>query len=159
MTQAKKTQAKKTSATKTSAKKAPQRPAKGSANAASGAAPLSRQEACDALGITPDLLDKLERSGALAPASDGTLEPLAVAHAAVRYGSRQAEAADVKLSEVGAALMDVKPALERLAVLADRAGLSGDTHNRVMVEVAAFFTAFADVMNRATAALKSEDEA
>jgi hypothetical protein len=52
----------------------------------------------------------------------------------------------------------VKPALERLAGLADRAGLSDDAHHRAMVEVAAFFTAFAGVMNRATAALKAGEE-
>ena len=115
---------------------------------------LTREEACAVLGIAPDVLDRLERGGALA-AADGTLDPLAVAAAAIRYGLQQAEAADTKLSEVGAALTEVKPALERLAVLADRAELSGEAHDRVMIEVAAFFTAFADVMNRATAALKS----
>jgi hypothetical protein len=51
----------------------------------------------------------------------------------------------------------VKPALERLATLADRAGLSGDAHGRAMVEVAAFFTAFAEVMNRATATLQADE--
>jgi thiamine biosynthesis lipoprotein ApbE len=121
---------------------------------------LTREEACDALAITPELLHKIERSGALGADADGRLDPLTVGAAAVRYGLSQADAAERKLAEVGAALSDVKPALERLAALADRAELSGDTHNRVMVEVAAFFNAFAGVMNRATAALKiGEDEA
>ena len=114
---------------------------------------LTREEASAALSITPELLDKLERDGVTADA-DGRFDPLALAAAAVRHGSQQAAVADRKLAEVGAALTDVKPALERLAALADRAELSGDTHNRVMIEVAAFFNAFAAVMNRATAALK-----
>jgi hypothetical protein len=119
---------------------------------------LSRDEACAALSITPEFLDRLERSGALSADAHGRLDPLAVAAAAARYGLAQAEAADIKLSEVGAALTEVKPALERLAGLADRAELSGDPHTRVMIEVAAFFNAFAAVMNRATAALKADEE-
>ena len=119
---------------------------------------LTREQACAALTITPELLADLERSGALAPDGDGRFDPLAVAAAAVRFGLHQAEAADVKLVKVGAALTDVKPALERLAVLADRADLSGDAHTRVMVEVAAFFNAFAEVMIRAPAALKAEGD-
>jgi hypothetical protein len=115
---------------------------------------LTREEACEALAVTPELLDKLESSGGLAPDPDGRWDPLALGAAALRYGVRQAEAADLKLATVGAALTDVKPALERLAVLPDRAELSGEAHARAMVEVAAFFTAFADVMNRATAALR-----
>jgi hypothetical protein len=120
---------------------------------------LTRDEACEALAIAPELFDRLQRSGGLSGDADGRFDALAVGAAAVRYGLAQAEAAERKLSEVGAALSDVKPALERLAVLADRAELSGETQNRVMVEVAAFFNAFAAVMNRATAALKAgEDE-
>ena len=121
---------------------------------------LTRAEACEALSIAPELLDKLERSGALAADADGRLDPIALGAAAVRYGFGQAEAAQRKLAEVGAALSDVKPALERLATLADRAELTGDSQNRVMIEVAAFFNAFAGVMNRATATLRSgEDDA
>lgn len=119
---------------------------------------LTREEACAALSITPEFLDRLERSGALPSDPQGRLDPLALGEAAVRFGLSQAEAADLKLSEVGAALTEVKPALERLAGLADRAELTGDTHTRVMIEVAAFFNAFAAVMNRATAALKGEEE-
>ena len=125
---------------------------------ASDAAPadrrLTREEACEALGIAPEWFDRLESGGALAADRDGRFDPLTVAAAAVRFGLQQAETADIKLSRVGAALADVKPALERLAVLADRAELAGDAHTRVMIEVAAFFNAFAEVMNRATAALK-----
>jgi hypothetical protein len=115
---------------------------------------LTREEACEALAITPELFAKLESGGDLEPDPDGRFEPLAVAAAALRYGFHQAENADMKLSAVGAALADVKPALERLAALADRAELSGEAHTKVMVEVAAFFGAFADVMTRATAVLK-----
>ena len=132
--------------------------AKSEAEAAPADARLTREQACVALSITPEFLDRLERSGALAADEQGGLDPLAVGAAAVRFGWTQAEAADLKLSEVGAALTDVKPALERLAGLADRAELSGDTHTRVMIEVAAFFNAFAAVMNRATAALKADDD-
>ena len=118
---------------------------------------LTREEACEALGIAPDAFARLEAIGILAPDADGRYHPLAIAASFVRFGLQRAEAADRKLSEVGAALGDVKPALERLATLADRAGLSGDAHGRVMVEVAAFFTAFAEVMNRATATLQADD--
>ena len=118
---------------------------------------LTREEACEALGIAPDAFARLEAIGILAPDGDGHFHPLAIAASFVRFGLQRAEAADRKLSEVGAALGDVKPALERLATLADRAGLSGDPHGRVMVEVAAFFTAFAEVMNRATATLQADE--
>ena len=118
---------------------------------------LTREEACEALDIAPDAFARLEAIGILAPDGDGRYHPLAIAASFVRFGLQRAEAADRKLSEVGAALGDVKPALERLATLADRAGLSGDPHGRVMVEVAAFFTAFAEVMNRATATLQADE--
>ncbi|HEX2137553.1 MAG TPA: hypothetical protein VHG30_16925 [Microvirga sp.] len=121
---------------------------------------LTREDACAALAITPELFETLERRGGLAADPDGRFDALAVAAAAVRYGLQQAEAAEVKLSAVGDALKDVKPALERLAGLPDRAELSGEAYNKVMMEVAAYFNAFAAVMNRATAALRGgEDEA
>ena len=119
---------------------------------------LTREDACAALAITPELLETLERRAGLAADADGRFDPLAVAAAAVRYGLQQAEAADIKLSAVGAALTDVKPALERLAGLPDRAELSGEAYNKVMMEIAAYFNAFAAVMNRATAALKGDEE-
>jgi hypothetical protein len=118
---------------------------------------LTREEACEALGIAPDAFARLEAIGILAPDADGRYHPLAIAASFVRFGLQRAEAADRKLSEVGTVLGDVKPALERLATLADRAGLSGDAHGRAMVEVAAFFTAFAEVMNRATATLQADE--
>lgn len=118
---------------------------------------LTREEAYEALGIAPDAFARLEAIGILAPDADGRYHPLAIAASFVRFGLQRAEAADRKLSEVGTALGDVKPALERLATLADRAGLSGDAHGRAMVEVAAFFTAFAEVMNRATATLQADE--
>jgi transcriptional regulator with XRE-family HTH domain len=119
---------------------------------------LTREEASDALGIAPDLLQRLERSGALKADQEGTYEALALAAAVVRYGLQRLAAADQKLAQVGAALADVKPALERLSVLPDKTELTGESYERVMIEVAAFFTAFADVMNRATAALHADDE-
>jgi hypothetical protein len=118
---------------------------------------LTREEASDALGIAPDLLQRLERSGALKADQEGTYEALALAAAVVRYGLQRLAAADQKLAQVGAALADVKPALERLSVLPDKTELTGESYERVMIEVAAFFTAFADVMNRATAALHADD--
>ena len=118
---------------------------------------LTRQEACEALGIAPDAFERLESLGILKADPERLYHPLAIAASFVRFGMQRAEAADHKLSEAGTALGDVKPALERLATLPDRAGLSGDTHGRVMAEVAAFFTAFAAVMNRATAALQAEE--
>jgi hypothetical protein len=119
---------------------------------------LTREEASDALGIAPDLLQTLERSGALKADQEGTYEAFGLAAAVVRYGLQRQSAADRKLAQVGAALADVKPALERLSVLPDRTELKGESYERVMIEVAAFFTAFADVMNRATAALHADDE-
>ena len=119
---------------------------------------LTREEACAALAIAPELLEKLERRAGIAAGGDGRFDPLAVAAAAVHYGLQQAEAAEIKLAAVGEALKDVKPALERLAGLPDRAELSGEAYNKVMMEVAAYFNAFAAVMNRATAALKGGEE-
>ncbi len=118
---------------------------------------LSRQEASETLGLDPDLLERLERGG-LEADREGTYDALELAAAVVRYGLNRQSAADQKLAQVGAALADVKPALERLSVLPDKTGLQGEPYERVMIEVAAFFTAFADVMNRATAALHAGGE-
>jgi hypothetical protein len=116
---------------------------------------LTRDEACGALDITPEVFERIERDGGLVSDGDGRYDPMAVAAAAIRHARQRAQVTDQTLTAVGESLSDVKPALERLAGLADHAGLSGDGHHRTMVEVAAFFTAFADVMNRATAALKA----
>ncbi|HEY8380832.1 MAG TPA: hypothetical protein VIL09_01655 [Microvirga sp.] len=118
---------------------------------------LTREEACDALSIPPDTFARLEEAGLFRPESDGRFNLFSLAAAIAGHGLRRAERADAKLSEVGTALADVKPALERLATLADRAGLKGEAHGRAMMEVAAFFTTFAEVMNRATAVLQDED--
>ena len=115
---------------------------------------LTRDEALDALDITPEVFERIERDSGLA-SEDGRYDPMAIAAAAIRYARQRAQATDETLTAVGESLSDVKPALERLAGLADHAGLSGDEHHRTMVEVAAFFSAFAGVMNRATAALKT----
>jgi hypothetical protein len=116
---------------------------------------LTREEACRSLDITPDVFARIEGLGGLEANEDGGYEAIEIAAAAVRYARQRAEITDGTLAAVGESLSDVKPALERLAGLADHAGLSGDEHHRTMVEVAAFFTAFAAVMNRATAALRA----
>jgi hypothetical protein len=119
---------------------------------------LSRESASEALGVSPDLLAKIERAGGLAPDAQGLLDPVALAAAAVRFGAARSSAADRKVESVAAALGEVRPALERLADLPARAGLEGEDHDKVMIEIAAFFTAFAEAMNRATAALTAADE-
>ena len=116
---------------------------------------LTREAACDALGVSPDMLARIERASGL---NGEALEPLALAAAAARFGVARSEAADRKVESVAAALGQVRPALERLADLPGRAGLEGEAHDQAMIEVAAFFTAFAEAMNRATAALSAEEE-
>lgn len=124
-----------------------------------GSARLTRENACEALGVSPETFALIERAGDLAADRDGHFEPLAVAAAAVRFGLARSQAADRKVQSVGAALSEVRPALERLADLPGRAGLEGKAHEQAMIEVAAFFNAFAEAMSRATAALTAEDEA
>jgi transcriptional regulator with XRE-family HTH domain len=118
---------------------------------------LSREAACEALGVSPDTLAQIERAGGLAADAE-SINPLAVAAAAVRFGLARSEAAERKIASVAAALSEVRPALERLADLPSRAALEGEGHDKAMIEVAAFFTAFAEAMNRATAALTAEEE-
>jgi hypothetical protein len=119
---------------------------------------LTRKDAIEALAIPPEALERLESMGWVSADADGTFAVLELASAAIRYGLERANGANLKLVQVGESLRDVKPALERLAVLADKADLKGDEHHRVMVEVAAFFTTFAGVMNRATAALQADED-
>ena len=119
---------------------------------------LTREAACEALGVSPEIFARIERAGDLGADRAGLFDPLAVAAAAVRFGMARSQAADHKVRSVGAALSEVRPALERLADLPGRAGLEGKGHQQAMIEVAAFFNAFAEAMNRATAALTSEDE-
>ena len=120
---------------------------------------LTREAACEALGVSPETLAQIERAGGLAANPEGFFEPLALAAAAVRFGLARSEVAERKVASVAAALSEVRPALERLADLPGRAGLEGEAHDKTMIEVAAFFTAFAEAMNRATAALTAEEEA
>lgn len=118
---------------------------------------LTREAACEALGVSHDVFARIERAGGLEPDGDDRFEPLAVAAAAVRFGLARSHAADRKVESVGAALGAVRPALERLADLPGRAGLEGRAHEQAMLEVSAFFNAFAEAMNRATAALSAEE--
>ena len=119
---------------------------------------LTREAACEALGVSPDMFARIERAGDLTADPRGLFEPLAVAAAAVRFGLARSQAADRKVESVGAALSEVRPALERLAELPGRAGLESKDQEQAMLEVSAFFNAFAEAMNRATAALTAEDE-
>lgn len=118
---------------------------------------LTREAACEALGVSPETLARIEHAGDFDPDAE-YLEPLALAAAAVRFGVARSEAANRKVESVAAALSQVRPALERLADLPGRAGLQGEGHDQAMIEVAAFFTAFAEAMNRATSALTAEED-
>jgi hypothetical protein len=120
---------------------------------------LSREALGEALGVSLDILARIERDSGLAADTKGRFDPLAFAAAAVRFGLARSAAADRKVESVAAALGEVRPALERLANLPDRAGLHGEDHDKAMVEVAAFFTAFAEAMNRATAVLTADEDA
>jgi len=118
---------------------------------------LSREEVCERLGLSPETLARIEQTEGLAAEADGLYDFSSIAAAAVRFGLGRSEAADRKIASVAAALKEVRPALERLADLPARAGLEGKGHDQAMIEVAAFFTAFAEAMNRATAALTAEE--
>ena len=120
---------------------------------------LSLADLQAALDLPPETISRLEQGGAFHADASGRYDPLAVAAAVARHGEQRAEAADRRLAAVAAAISDVKPALERLAGLAGHARLEGEAHERAMVEVAAFFTAFAGAMNRATAALGADEGA
>ena len=120
---------------------------------------LSRKDLGEMLGISPDLFARIERAGGLAADAKGQFNPLAFAAAAVCFGEARSAAADRKVESVAAALGEVRPALERLASLPDRAELEGEDHERAMIEVAAFFTACAEAMNRATAVLTADEDA
>jgi hypothetical protein len=119
---------------------------------------ISREEACATLGLAPEAFARIEQAGDLAPEADGLYEAMRVAAAVVRFGTGRAEMADRKVASVASALSAVRPALERLADLPARAALEGEAHHRAMVEVAAFFTAFAGAMTRASAAIAEDDE-
>ena len=120
---------------------------------------LTREAACEALGVSPEALAQIEHAGGLSADAEDRLDPIALAAAAVRFGLARSDVAERKIASVAAALSEVRPALERLADLPGRAGLEGEAHDKAMIEVAAFFTAFAEAMNRATAALTASEEA
>ncbi len=119
---------------------------------------LSREDLVEELGISPDLFARIERAGGLAADADDLYDPLAFATAAVRFGAARSDAADRKVESVAAALGEVRPALERLADLPGRAGLEGEDRDKAMIEIAAFFPAFAEAMNRATAVLTADED-
>jgi hypothetical protein len=119
---------------------------------------VDRETFIATLGISPDMFERIARAGDLSPDEEGLVDPLAFAAAAVRFGAARSAAADRKVESVAAALGEVRPALERLADLPGRAGLTGEDHDKAMVEVAAFFTAFAEAMNRATAVLTADED-
>jgi len=118
---------------------------------------LSREVALATLGLSPETFKRIEQAGDLAAESDGLYDAMRVAAAAVRFGIDRAEIADRTVASVASALSAVRPALERLADLPARAELEGEAHHRAMVEVAAFFTAFAAAMNSASAALAEHE--
>ena len=122
-----------------------------------GSKRLNREEACAALGLPPEIFARIEQADELRPDADDLYDPMRIAAAAVRFALGRAEVADGKVASVASMLSTVRPALERLADLPARAGLDGEAHHRAMVEVAAFFTAFAEAMNSASAVLV-EDE-
>jgi hypothetical protein len=119
---------------------------------------LSREQACATLGLTQEIFARIEQADDLAPEADGLYDAMRIATAAVRFGLGRGDIADRKIASVASALTAVRPALERLADLPARAGLEGEAHHRAMVEVATFFTAFADAMNSASAVLADDEE-
>ena len=109
------------------------------------------------LGLAPETFARIEQATDLLAGPDGLYDAMGIAAAAVRFGVDRGEAADRTVGSVASALSAVRPALERLADLPARAELEGEAHHRAMVEVAAFFTAFAEAMNSASAALAEHD--
>lgn len=114
---------------------------------------LTREGLCRAFGLPPAVLKVLEAQGALKPDPDQTFDLTEAAAALVRFGLGQAAQAERKLAAVSEALRAISPALQRLSELPDRAMLDAWARERVADELSAFFTAFATLLARSSAAL------
>ena len=114
---------------------------------------LTREGVCRTFGLSHDMLHALESQGVLTPDADHTFDLTGAATALAHYGLDQAAQAEQKLAAVAAALHGVLPALQRLAELPDRAMLDTWAHERAKAELAAFFSAFAELLARGSAAL------
>jgi hypothetical protein len=117
---------------------------------------LTREGVCRAFSLSPDLLAALEADGVLNAGEDATFDLADVAAALFNYGMQRARGADEKLAAVASALNDALPALQRLSTLAETTQLQGEVRDRVTAELSTFFTAFAGLMSRATAALQGK---
>ena len=114
---------------------------------------LTREGLCRAFGISHEVLDALEGQGVLTPDTDHTFDLAGAATALFQHGLGQAAEAERKLAAVASAIRDVLPALQQLSELSQRAALDGEARDRVTVELSAFFTAFATLIARGSAAL------
>jgi predicted RNA-binding Zn ribbon-like protein len=114
---------------------------------------LTREGVCRAFGLSPAVLKILEAQGVLKPDADHTFDLTEAAATLVRFGLGQAAQAERKLAAVSEALRAISPALQRLSELPDRAMLDAWARERVADELAAFFTAFAALLARSSAAL------
>lgn len=114
---------------------------------------LTREGVCRTFGFSQETLRALESEGVLAPDADQTFDLTRAATALARHGMRRAAQAEEKLAAVAAALHDALPALQRLAELPDRAMLDAWAHERAKAELAAFFSAFSELIARGSAAL------
>jgi thiamine biosynthesis lipoprotein ApbE len=115
---------------------------------------MTRDEVAKAFRLSPDLIDALEEAGVLTAGADGQFDLAVVAGSLFNYGMARARAADEKLTAVAGALNQALPALQRLSTLPDAAKLQGDVRQRVTLELSAFFTAFSELLVRATEALQ-----
>lgn len=115
---------------------------------------LTREGVTKTFGLSPETLAQLEAAGVLQAGDDNLFDLAGVAAALFRFGLDRAALADRKVAAVAQAIGDVLPALQRLAELADRAGLQGEARERVTAELSAFFNGFAGLMTRAQAALE-----
>lgn len=119
---------------------------------------LTREGITKTFGLSPETVAQLEEVGVLRPGEDNLFDLAGVAAALFRFGLDRAARADRKVTAVASAIGDVLPALQRLAELAERAGLEGDAKERVTAELSAFFNAFAGLMTRAQSALEGDGD-
>jgi hypothetical protein len=114
---------------------------------------LTREGVCRTFGLSHEVLDALEGRGVLAPDADHMFDLAGTAMAVFRFGLEQAAEAEQKLAAVASAIRDVLPALQQLSELPQRAALEGEARDRATVELSTFFTAFARLIARGSAAL------